>query len=173
MLDNSGWGSLILDIFPEGPEKDSFLYSTCKILHIELSLTFEGEPKKKFLVLIDAEEPPLFFLINTVKRGIFNNKDIPLYRSDYPAIFTNEVSYLHYLSVADDFNFINNLPPTKEELMAILRKDPTCLKGVLRIEDAQAVLDGIEDHPRDLNLNEEQERRIMKAFTEYIKSQEL
>lgn len=166
MLNNQEWGRL-LDFFPEGPEKDLFLYSACKILYIELNLALEGKPKNKFVVLVDEEDPPLFFLINTKKRGIFNDNDIPLYKKDYPSVFTNEVSYLHYLSVADDF--INGLPPTKEELLTILRNDFNCLKGALRIEDAQAILDGIKDHPNNLNLNAYQEERVIKSLTEYTR----
>ena len=124
-----GFGSL-LSRLPDGAVKDAYLYSTCRILYIELSLSFEAKPKKKFLVLVDSEEPPLFFLINTEKRGIFNNKDIPLFKKDYPQVFTNEVSYLHYLSVANDFDFAE-LPPTKEDLLTILRNESVVFCGYL------------------------------------------
>ena len=169
MLDVSVFGSL-LSRLPNGAVKDAYLYSTCKILYIELNLAFEGKPKKKFLVLADSEEPPLFFLINTERRGKFNDKDIPLFKKDYPEVFTNEVSYLHYLSVANDFDFVAGLPPTKEELLTVLRKEPTRLKGKLRIEDAKAILEGIGNHPPDLALSVEQEERIVKALLEYVKS---
>jgi hypothetical protein len=169
MLRTFGFPNLI-EMFPDGPEKEAYLYSSCKILYVELNLSFEGKPKKKFLVLIDAQEPPLFFLINSQKRGMFNQHDIPLYKADYPGVFTHEVSYLHYLSVANNFDFADSVLPTKEELLSELRQNTSCVKGLLRVEDAKAVLEGIDEHRLELDLNVEQEERIVQALGEYIKT---
>jgi hypothetical protein len=168
VLGNSAFAGLF-DAFPDGPEKDAYLYASCKILYVDLNLAFERKPKKKFLVLIDAKEPPLFFLINSERRGKFNPWDIPLYKSDYPGVFTNDVSYLHYLSVANDFDFADNTPLTKDDLLRVLKQDRSCVKGFLRVEDAKAVLEGIDEHSADLDLNVIQKERIVEAFSEYIK----
>ena len=76
----------------------SLKYSAASILFIEIPLEFPSNglsKKRKFLVLADDKEPPLYFLINSASRRFGEAHQLKLYGKDYDFL-TNEISYLDY-----------------------------------------------------------------------------
>lgn len=153
----------LFDVFPEGEEEVAYQYSSGRILLVTLSL-FQ-RTKDKYVVIIDEQEPPLFFIISSVAYGAFNDRCLELRKTDYP-FFTNDISYLNYKKVASTYDFIDERIPTKAQLIEQLRQDPSRIKGYLRKEDARTILIEIQDRPTDIERRDK--RRIIKAFGDHI-----
>jgi hypothetical protein len=157
---------VLLRTLPDGPEKEAYLYSTCKILYVELELFTKGKANK-YLVLLDEKEPPLFFLINSERYGLNNQCFLPLKKEDYPFL-RKEISYLNYMKVVESFDFVSeDKYPTKQQLLDILSQAPERVKGVLNIKDAEELLEGIQNYSTD--LEQQHKDRIIPALKSYTK----
>jgi hypothetical protein len=163
MID-SGFPALF-SLFPDSPEKQAYLYSPCKILYVTLSLSFET--KNKYIVLIDELDPPIFFLINSKKYGIFNKCCLEMRKERYDFL-TNDVSYLNYMKIATTIDFIDGRYPTRQSLIDALNDNPSRVKGVLRIDDAEEILDGIKSKATDIEGRDK--KRIITSFEKYIQA---
>lgn len=131
---------LLADAMPEALKR-KFFYKAGNILCLFLCLDFEP-PKDKFLVLLDDQDPPLFFLINSRSRGIAQAHELELRHEDYEFL-SNDVSFLNYDQTFESFDFVSSLP-SKEEIVQALLRDPTRFKGTLRKKDAEDLLYGVE-----------------------------
>ena len=80
-------------------------YSTGSILYLETRFS-NGIVKNKYLVLIDDEEPPLFFFINTKPdRRKWNECIIELSPERYT--FLDHASYLDYFTEASALDYVD------------------------------------------------------------------
>lgn len=155
--------SSLLAAMPDCPEKSAFQYSPCKILCVTLSFKKPERRKNKFVVLMDEKEPPLFFIINTKEYG---DCCLGLRKEDY-SFLDNPVSWLNYSQVSTSIDFVDGLP-TKASLLEQLDNDPGRIKGLLRIEDARAILEGIQK--KKTNIERKDKNRIIPALENYIQA---
>ncbi len=153
----------LFDAMPDCPEKRACLYSQGKIICVTLSL--DNVTKDKYVVLIDEDDPPLFFIINSKKYGIFNTCCLELSNSNYP-FFRNDVSYLNYMKVATTIDFVNGKYPTKKQLIDELLLEPSRVKGPLRVEDAEIILCDIKNLTTDIEPKDK--KRIISGLENYI-----
>ena len=153
-------------------EKDEYYYQTGRIFCMELSLAFEDRKNKgrkdKFIVLMDDKEPPLFFLINSRPRGLDRNHHVELHRENY-SFLTKKTSYLDYDSTFESYDEVESVP-TRQEILDSLNSEPDRYKGVLKEEDAEALLYGVENfetaiEPDDLD-------RIIAGLRLFLKKNE-
>lgn len=123
--------------------KDEYYYQTGRIFCMELPLVFENS-KNKFIVLLDDKEPPLFFLVNSKRRGLNRNHDVELHKEDY-SFLTKKVSYLDYDSTFESYDDVMTVP-TRQQILDLLDSEPDRYKGILKEKDAEALLYGIENN---------------------------
>lgn len=147
---------------------EKLYYKAGHILRIPILLETQGGKRNKFLVLLDDEEPPLFFLINSKSIGINQAHEIKLYPKDYPFL-TKEVSYLYYDTTYDTFDAVKYPAPTKREIIELIKKDKNCHKGVLTRKDAQELLDAVRNEVTD--ITEKNILRITVGLRGYIEAE--
>lgn len=131
-----------LGSFMPRENNDEYYYQTGRIFCMELSLAFEGR-KNKFIVLLDDKEPPLFFLINSQPRGLDRNHHVELHGENY-SFLTKKISYLDYDSTFESYDDVESVP-TRQEILDLINSEPDRYKGILKEEDAEALLYGVEN----------------------------
>lgn len=144
---------------------DELYYQTGRIFLIELSLAFES-PKNKFIVLMDDKEPPLFFLINSKRRGLDRNHDIELHNTNY-SFLSKPVSYLDFDATYESYDETAPLP-TRQQILDLLAKEPDRYMGILRKKDAEDLLYGLTN--LDTAIETDDLNRIVAGLEEFIKN---
>lgn len=154
----------LIELMPEECIDDTILYSTGRILCLDTNFS-NGFSESKYIVLMDDKEPPLYFFINSMKeRRLWDYCVLELNASDYK--FLKHTSYLHYHSEVSSLDYIEDRLPTKEEIINVLRANPSRVKGYLKKEHAISMMNGIDDNPNDLTPIVK--TRIRDALSIYI-----